>query len=327
MAAAKRFNILAVVQEGRLAYETLLLAATLRETNPGFAGTLYLAEPHGPRWPHDPRLTDPEIRAALQELGAVFLPFENKVFGASYPHGNKIEALSALPDEPFLFLDSDILVTGDLAAVPFDFRRPSASMRREGTWPVVPIYSTHEAIWGALYDRFKLDMAPTLDLSEPADHWRRFLYFNAGWFFHQSPRAFGERFLRFARDLRDDPPEALAAQALYPWLDQIVLPLVIHSFGGGRPAPALSVLDDGLLCHYRSLPLLYARESDAVVELLDNVARRKELRRLLRDWEPAREMIYRNRGAKARALFDRDDLPVREKAIRSRLKEAGFWLR
>lgn len=321
------FNIVAVVQSGRLGFETLLLAASLRASCPGFSGRLILAEPGGPRWTSDPGLKDEAIRAALTDLGAEFLPFENRVFGSGYPHGNKIEALLHLPDEPFLFLDSDTLVTGDLAAVPFDFRRPSASMRREGSWPEVPVYSTHEAIWGALYARFGLDMAPTLDLSQPQDYWQRFLYFNAGWFFAASPRVFGQRWLDYARSIREDTPPELAAQSLNPWLDQITLPLVIHSFGGGRPGADLWGMDGDVTCHYRLLPLLYARESDRAVAVLEEVARRQELRRLLRDWEPAREMIYRNRGAKVRAMFDRDDLPRREQAIRSRLKAEGLWLR
>lgn len=321
------FNILAVVQAGRLSYEALLLAASLRANSSGFRGRLFLAEPGGPRWPQDPRLTAPALREALEGLGATFLPFENRVFGAGYPHGNKIEALLALPEEPFLFLDTDTLVTGDLSALPFDFTRPAASMRREGTWPEVPVYTTHEAIWGGLYARFGLDIAPTLDLSEPADHWRRFMYFNAGWFFHASPKAFGERFLTIARALRDDPPEALAAQEIYPWLDQIALPLVVHSLGGGRPGPELAGLDGDVTCHYRTLPLLYARESDRVVAVLEEVAGRQDLRRLLREHEPVRELVYKNRGRKIRQLFDQADLPRRERTIRARIRDAGLWLR
>ena len=38
-------------------------------------------------------------------------------------------------------------------------------------------------------------------------------------------------------------------------------------------------------------------------------------------------MIYQNRGRKVRALFDRDDLPRREQAIRFVLKREGLWLR
>lgn len=327
--AGQVFNLLAVVQGGRLGYEALLLAASLRATNPGFAGTLYLAEPQpGPLWDRDPRLTDPALRARLADLGAVFLPFESRVFGAAYPHGNKIEALAALPEAPFLFLDTDTLITGDLSSVSFDFSRPAASMRREGTWPQVELYGPGYAeIWQSLYDRFGLDYESSLDLSQPAEYWQRHLYFNAGWFFHQSPARFGARFLAYAREIRDNPPAALVCQELYPWLDQIALPLVIHSLGGGRPGPGLAGLDGGVTCHYRNLSLLYAREGDAAVAVLEALAEAKENRRLLRDWPQVKQLVYQNGGRKARALFDRAALPHREQVIRNTLKREGLWLR
>jgi len=323
------FNILAIVQDGRLAYEALLLLASWRHFCPKFRGRFFLAEPQrGKRWHRDPSLQSGPLRDMLTALGAEFLPFENKYFGQNYPYGNKIEALAALPDAPFLFLDSDTLVTGDLDSIGFDFTRPSASMRREGSWPEPQLYKgDYATIWKSLYDRFSLNFESSLDLAQPDDYWQRYLYFNAGWFFHESPRAFGETYLRFARSIRDDPPDALAAQSLDPWLDQVALPLVIHAMGGGRPGPELAGLDGEITCHYRNLPLLYARESDRVVDVLEDIAGRKELRRLLRDYEPARLMIYQNRGRKARALFDRADLPTREQAIRAGLKKAGLWLR
>ncbi|HMO07607.1 MAG TPA: hypothetical protein PKD10_08160 [Paracoccaceae bacterium] len=322
------FNVAAVVQAGRLGFEAVLLAASLRACDPDFAGRLILLEPQpGPRWPTDPRLAHDGVRALLAEFGAEILPFESRHFGAAYPHGNKIEGLAALPEAPFLFLDTDTLVTGALSAVPFDFDRPSASMRREGTWPEPQPYADLDAIWAPLYARFSLDYAASLDAAQPPGHWQRNLYFNAGWFFHRSPRIFGKRFLDIALSIRNDTPECLAAQSLDPWLDQVALPLAIHALGGGRPGPGLAGLDGDVTCHWRRLPLLYARESDRVVEVLEGVARRQEVRRVLRDWEPARRMIFRNEGRKARALFDRADLPAREQAIRAGLKRAGLWLR
>lgn len=328
-AARHSFNLMAVVQSGRLQYEAVLLAASWKATNPRFAGKLYLAEPQqNAAWPKDPRVTDEAVRAMLQELGAEFLPFEAQAFGHHYPQGNKIEALAALPDAPFLFLDTDTLITGDFATVGFDFARPSASMRREGTWPTPDLYGPDYAdIWKLLYDHFGLDFESSEDLSQPENYWQRFLYFNAGWFFHQSPKAFGARFLDYAREIKAIAYERLVGQEIYPWLDQIALPLVIHSFGGGRPGPELAGLDGDVTCHYRALPLLYAREADHVVAVLEEVAGKKELRRILRDYEPAKLMIYQNRGRKVRALFDRNDLPRREQAIRGILRKEGLWLR
>ena len=329
MTTSPRFNILAIGQSGRLAYEAVLLAASLRATNPDFKGRLFIAEPQpGPLWKDDPRISNPDIRILLADLGAEILPFASAVFGDNYPYGNKIEALLALPDEPFLFLDTDTLITGSFDKVTFDFARPSASMRREGTWPTIELYGpNHAQIWKSLYDRFALDFATSLDTAQPDGYWQRYLYFNAGWFFHQSPQRFGERFLQYAVSVRDHPTRELECQQLTPWLDQIALPLVIHSFGGGRPGPELAGMDGDVTCHWRSLPLLYARESDAVVALLDLICAPNPMKRILREYEPFKKLIYQGKGAQVRALFDRAALPRREQMIRNTIKREGLWFR
>ena len=329
MVTRQAFNIVAVGQSGRLQYEAVLLAASWRRFNPDFAGKLFIAEPQpSSRWTDDPRIASAAVRALLTDLGATFLPFESRAFGSSYPYGNKIEALAALPDEPFLFLDTDTLITGSLDDVAFDFNRPSASMRREGTWPVPDVYGPgYAGIWGALYRKFGLDFASSLDLSQPDEYWQRYLYFNAGWFFHRSPRQFGARFLDYAVQVRDDRPAELVCQELNPWLDQIVLPLVIHSFGGGRPGPELAGLDGAVTCHYRTLPLLYARESDEVVRVLEEVAGSNVVKKVIRDHAAFRKLMSQGKGAQVRALFDRDDLPRREQTIRNAIKREGLWMR
>ncbi|XDA96860.1 hypothetical protein AB1M95_12060 [Sulfitobacter sp. LCG007] len=319
-----------VGQRGRLSYEALLLAASLRHASPGFAGRLIVAEPQpGPLWDDDPRIGDPAVRAGIEELGAEILPFETTHFGDSYPHGNKIELLAALPErEPFVFFDSDTLITGELAQVPFDFDRPSASLRREGTWPQPQLYGPgYEGIWRSLYERFGLDYETSLDPAQPREYWKRHLYFSAAFFYYRCPRIFGARYLDYALRIRDDPPIELCAQALSPWLDQIALPLVIHSLGGGRDALAPGYLDGATSCHYRTFPLLYAREPDRVVELLETVAAPNRLKKVLKAHEPLLRHVYQGRGRKVRALFDRDNLPLRESAIRSRIKAAGLWMR
>ncbi len=324
------FNLAVVAQGGRLQYEALLLAASLRASDPGFAGRLILLEPQpGPLWPRDPRIRGEVTRAGLDRLGAEIVPFQSVHFGAAYPYGNKIEALTALPDDaPFLFLDSDTLVTGPLSAIPFDFSRPSASMRREGTWPQIELYGPgYTAIWRSLYDRFGLEFEGSLDTSQPDEFWRRYLYFNAGWFFFDDPQAFGARFVEYATSIRNDPPPELVCQSLDPWLDQVVLPLVIHSFGGGRPGPELEPLDSIATCHWRALPLLYARESDRVVEVLETVSAPNWIKKALKEHEPFKRMIYQGRGQKVRAMFDRDNLPTPEQKLRNKIKAAKLWMR
>lgn len=323
------FNLVCVAQAGRLEYEAALFALSLRASNPEFSGRLIVAEPQpGPLWQDETRISGP-VRALLVDCGAEILPFEARHFGQSYPHGNKIELLSALPaGEPFVFFDTDTLFTGPLSSVDFDFTRPAASMRREGTWPEPPLYGPgYGGIWKALYDRFGLDFASSLDLSQPDEHWERYLYFNAGWFFGADPAEFGARFLRFALSIRDDTPDELACQSLTPWLDQIALPLVIHSLGGGRPGPGLTGLDGDVSCHWRALPLLYARESDAAVAMLEAICAPNPVKKVLKGYEPIRKLVYQGKGQRLRAMFDRANLPRREQALRNAIRREGLWLR
>ncbi|MVO16304.1 hypothetical protein [Parasedimentitalea huanghaiensis] len=327
---SKPFNIVIVGQSGRLQYEAMLFAASLRHCSPDFDGRLFIAVPQpGPNWRGNPSIRDADVLATLEQLGAEILPFENKVFGQEYPYGNKIEALQAMPrDEPFVFFDTDTLITGDLMSVPFDFSRPSASLRREGTWPKPTLYGPgYTEIWRSLYTRFGLDFDSSLDLSQPDEYWQRYLYFNAGFFYGACPQVFGARFLEYAQSVQDDLPPELIGQELNPWLDQVVLPLVIHSFGGSRDALPAGYLDGDVSCHYRLLPMLYARESDRVVEVLEQICAPNKIKKVLKGSDPIKRMVYQGRGEKVRVMFDRDHLPRREQAIRNQIKKAGFWMR
>ncbi|AJE47988.1 hypothetical protein [Celeribacter indicus] len=328
--SAAPFNVVVVGQDGRLMYEALLFAASLRQSDPGFSGRLFVAEPQpGPLWPGDPRMKQSDARAAFDRLGAEILPFESRHFGHAYPYGNKIEALLALPEgEPFVFFDTDTLITGPLSEVPFDFSRPCASLKAEGTWPQIELYGPGYAeIWKSLYDRFGLDFESTLDLSQPDEYWRRYLYFNAGFFFYECPGVFGRRYLEIALAIRDDPPEAAQLQVFDPWLDQVALPLVIHALGGARRTIPADTLDGRTSCHYRTFPLLFAREEDRVVEVLREAASPNWIKKVLKEYEPIRRLVYQPKGDRIRGMFDRDHLPRREQMIRNQIKKAGLWMR
>jgi hypothetical protein len=324
------FNVVVVGQQGRLSYEALIFAASLRQCSPDFSGRLLIAEPQaGPLWEGNPAIQNTPVREALEELGAEIIPFHNTVFGENYPYGNKIEMLQSLPKgEPFVFFDTDTLITGDLSRVPFDFDRPSASLRREGTWPQPQLYGPgYAGLWKSLYDKFGLDFDSSLDLNQPDEYWKRYLYFNAGFFFYRCPHEFGALFLEYARAIRDTPPVELCAQSLDPWLDQIALPLVIHALGGGRDTLPEGLLDGEVSCHYRVLPLLYARETDRVVEVLEQVTAPNKIKKVLKGYDAIKRMIYQGRGQKVRALFDQGNLPRKEQAIRNKIKSNGFWMR
>ncbi|WP_420558568.1 hypothetical protein [Roseovarius sp.] len=323
------FNIVVVGHSGRLQFEAVLFAASLRARSPDFKGRLFVAEPQpGPLWKNDPTMRG-DIRALLESYGAEILPFESRHFGQAYPYGNKIECLMALPEgEPFVFFDTDTLVTGDLTRVPFDFDRPTASLKREGTWPEIQLYGPgYTATWKSLYDKFGLDFESSLDPSLPDEYWRRYLYFNAGFFFYKCPHVFGQRFLDYALAIRDNPPPELVCQSLDPWLDQVALPLVIHSLGGGRDTLPDGLLDGAVTCHYRMFPLLYARENDDVVALLEEISAPNPVKKLLKNYDAIKFMVYHGRGQKVRALFDRENMPRKEQAIRNTIRRNGFWIR
>ncbi|SLN28903.1 hypothetical protein [Ruegeria meonggei] len=329
-ASPTKFNIVIIGQNNRLQYEALLFAASLRHSCPDFAGRLFVAMPQpGPLWQQDPSIRDEDVLKALGQLDAETLPFDNQVFGGSYPYGNKIESLMALPEgEPFVFFDSDTLITGDLNSVPFDFDRPGASLKVEGSWPKPTLYGPGlDGIWSALYRHFDLDFDNALDTSQPVDYWRRYLYFNAGYFYYSCPRKFGERFLHYARTIRDGDIPELVGQNLNPWLDQAALPLVIHSFGGGRDSLPVGLLDGSVSCHYRLFPLLYARESDHVIDVLETVVAPNRVKKVLKGYDPIKKLVLQRKGHKIRDLFDRDSLPQREQVIRKTIKSKGLWMR
>ncbi|MCP4821426.1 MAG: hypothetical protein GY883_19765, partial [Shimia sp.] len=306
------FNVVVVGQSGRLQYEAALFAASLRAKSPTFKGRLFVAEPQpGPLWSKDPRISNPDVLTLLKQLDAEIFPFESRYFGEDYPQGNKIEMLREMPGgEPFVFFDTDTLITGDIGQVPFDFDRPSASLKVEGTWPEPPLYGPqYTGIWNSLYDKFGIDFESSLDLSQPDEYWRRYLYFNAGFFYYRCPHEFGARFEKYAVDTRNAPPEALACQTLNPWLDQVVLPLVVHELGGGRDALPQGYLDGSVSTHYRLMPLMYAREADLAIETLEEVTAPNKIKKVLKQYDPFKRMIYQGRGHKARALFDQDNLP------------------
>jgi len=330
MTHPNQFNIAAIVQGGRLQYEAIIFAATLRQSNPDLQARLILLEPQpGPLWRDDPRVDSDDVRRLLGDLGAEIIPFENRHFGSDYPYGNKIEALTALPKgEPFVFFDTDTLFTGDIGAVPFDFTRPTASLRREDTWPKIEIYGPgYGETWRALYDKFELDFDGSLDTRHPDEYWERYLYFNAGFFFYRCPHEFGELFLRYALAIRDDPPPELVCQSLDPWLDLVALPLVIHALGGGRDTLPAGLLDGTVSTHWRVLPLFYARESDEAVAALQSAIAPNKIKKVIKAYDPVKKMVFHGHGTRVRALFDRDNLPKSEQKIRNRIKRNNLWVR
>ncbi|MGP9790430.1 hypothetical protein [Roseinatronobacter sp. NSM] len=320
-------NILIIAQSGRLQYEALLFAASLRHFSQNRDLRLVVAEPQpGPLWEEDPRISRPAIRRELRALGADIVPLHTRIWGGAYPNGNKIEALRLLPKgEGFAFFDTDTLITGPLDRLAV--ARPTASVRVEPTWPRISLYGAGFAeIWGALYDRFGLDIGPTLDTRFGDDDWRRYMYFNAGWFTGPCPQEFGALFEHYAREIAASPPQNMATQALFPWLDQIALPLVVAKLGGGRPEAGTG-LDGALSLHYRALPVIYACGSDAAVDVLEQVTGAPHLWDIFNQYVSFRRMVFKHQGRDLRAQLDRARLPRSYGKLQNLIREMGHWVR
>ncbi|PIB24466.1 hypothetical protein BFP76_04475 [Amylibacter kogurei] len=323
------YNICAIVQAGRLEYEALIFTLSFRHHNPDFAGRLILLEPEqGDKWDHDTRVSN-NVRRLLEQYGAEIIPFQNRDFGQWYPQGNKIEGLAAMPaNEPFVFFDTDTLFTGSIDDVPFDFSRPTASMKRENTWPKVELYGPDaHVIWKSLYDKFGLDFDASQDTSFPHGYWQRYLYFNAGWFFYKDPHEFCEIYRQYAHDILHDSPPELVTQTFDPWLDQVALPLVIHRLGGARNTIPTGLLDGSVTFHYRVISLLYATAPDETVAFLQELVAPNKIKKILKQYEPFKKTIYQSKGTRARDMFDRENLPRKEEVIRKRLKNRNLWER
>ena len=97
--------------------------------------------------------------------------------------------------------------------------------------------------------------------------------------------------------------------------------------GGARDSLPDGYLDGSTSCHYRTFPLLYARESDHVVATLEEVCAPNWIKKVLKSYEPIKRLVYQGKGQRVRALFDRDNLPRREQAIRNKIKSEGLWMR
>ena len=83
-------NILVVAQAGRLQYEALLFALSLRRSSPDFSGRVIVAEPaRSGAWRRETAIR-PDIREILLSLDVEIAPFEAVHFGERYPNGNKI---------------------------------------------------------------------------------------------------------------------------------------------------------------------------------------------------------------------------------------------
>lgn len=228
-----KFNICIVSQVGRLELDALLFILSYRMFNLDSQTPVYICTPEfTDNWDANPDIRGGEIAELLQHYGAKIVPFRNVKFGAKYPISNKIYALSALPrDEAFLFLDTDHVVTGSFEAASLNFHRPSGAYEVPRFPRETKFGWSRADVWDALYAKFNISTDQWKRAPRRPDDPNVYPYFNAGSFYYARAGLFYELLRYVAEAIYDDPPDELSGQALFPWLDQISIPLVMCLLG------------------------------------------------------------------------------------------------
>lgn len=314
------WNIALVAQRGRIAYQALLCAASIREHHGAGQIRIHICVPNNSRrWKTDPSLNDIELIEAFRHYGCEIAPFDNKHFGSAYPHSNKFYAISSLPpEEPFMFLDSDTILT-DALREDVDFSLPVLKPAPK-KWPIRRGNSPSIGeIWRSLYEFFDLDPEPYFDASRGDSKYNCFPYYNASVIYYERGGIFGKTMLKMGKRLWRHPPDTLRRQPLVPWLDQIVLPLVLAKLGVPRiKEPELPYKQ---VVHYR-VPAVLLLRSRPGFAAFESLAKRPQLASVLNHdpgfryymSEEGRELVA-SAEAEAKASLGSNDRKVSQKAL------------
>lgn len=274
-------NIVIVAQAGRIGYQALLCAASIRAFHDAAAIRVFICTPrNSPRWERDPEITDSALLSVFERYGCEITPFDNADFGSVYPHSNKIYAVRSLPpDEPFLFLDSDSVLVGKLDAD--DTNLASPRLKPGGSsWPVrQPEGLSLGETWRRLYDWFGFDAAPYRDPERTDDEHQCYPYYNAGVVYHAEAGTFARQWLAMSRRIWRHRPDFLLGQPVRPWLDQITLPLVLASLGVPRAADLDPIHEK--IVHYH-FPFYLQVRNDEAAALLRELSKDAELMSVLK---------------------------------------------
>jgi hypothetical protein len=226
-------NIVVVAQAGRIGYQALLCAASIRAFHAADQTRILVCMPqNSPRWEKDPAIRDAELLRGFRRYDCELAEFDNSDFGSSYPHANKFYSIARVPTgEPFLFLDSDSVLTAPIEAGDLSPDRP-ALKRGGGSWPVAGEDGRSIGeVWRSVYAFFGIDPAPWRDPDRGDDEHQCYPYYNGGIVYHADAQAFAALWLEMALRLWRERPAAIAGQPIKPWLDQIVLPVVLARLG------------------------------------------------------------------------------------------------
>lgn len=290
----KRPNYLLIAQRGRVEHEAALLLKSMSLLPAFDLSRVIVASPvNSGVWQHDPT-PSAHFFSICRRFGVRTINFENTVFGDKYPISNKFYAIAAAGGEaPLVFIDSDMIFFKEPT---FDFGRAGALICRAGdSFPRPENRGRRNEIWRAVYAHFGLDVARYSDNAFPVDHRERYPYFNAGTFAIDH-RDVHSTYLDTALQLFYDPPEILKAERIFPFLDQIALPVALARAGCrwavlpetvNRFEPAATVET----WHYQFLFRCLIHKEPHVSAVLQSVREDDDLVQYLSDWPAFRRYV------------------------------------
>ena len=72
---------------------------------------------------------------------------------------------------------------------------------------------------------------------------------------------------------------------------------------------------------------MYAVAPDDVIETVEKVLSPNKIKKVVKAYEPFRRLVFQGKGEKVRDMFDCENLPRKEMAIRQRIKKQNMWFR
>lgn len=329
-------NIYAIGQRGRLECEALLCMASLKLFNTRTDTKLFVCTPRNNElWQNNPDMSNSPAADALRSLGVEVVSFENEIFGSRYPHSNKMYAISALPpDEPFIFFDSDHVFGGDLASIEINFDRPIARQTAMA-WPVNNKTNFSRAeLWDAVYRKFGISTDGWYRAAFDREDPKHFPYFNAGVFFGKEAGNFFIRYRRFMHEMDQDPPAEIDKWSLFPFLDQVTLPLVMHGVGGSPKYYDQEYPFNRISKHYFSVPYLFFPPGNRWLEIARSIVTSREFRDIfIQDdtfryyfiEEGAEKVESLSRSLSEKGYFQKGGKWPTPAELKALLMEEGLW--
>lgn len=323
-----KFNVYMIGQTGRLEYEALLLVKSLRMFCDSDEIGVYVCTPNNSDlWQSDPNIEKGEIADKLRDLGARVVSFDNERFGSRYPHSNKIYALAALPpDEPFVFLDSDHIFFEDIAGLEVDFHRPTA--RRAGLlWPGKRKQGQErKQLWDSLYAKFGVETDGWYQEEYGIDSELFYPYFNGGCFYYSSARRFHELYRQAIHEVSDNPPAEVHPKSLYPWLDQICLPLVMAQLNGDGAVYRGEFVFSQVATHYFQMSNLFLNVNEDILGITREIITDPEYRDLFGQMESYNYSFLGEGWDRIRAITAGENYNwLNSLKFRKKLSDMGIW--